>query len=211
MDLESLSPQFQRSFDEKMRAREVALTSSRKAVRSSANAIRAIHRGEPDEAERLMAEARSELDRAEDSVRDHPDVRWAGFIHDGQKEYAEARLTQAVVDGAELPSPDEMKVTIAAYLNGMAETIGELRRSVLDLLRGGEADRAESLLRTMEDFYYVLVTVDYPDAITGNLRRWTDVARGIIEKTRGDLTTSLVQRDLRDALEQHSKDLGSAD
>ena len=96
---------------------------------------------------------------------------------------------------------------MAAYLNGIAETIGELRRSVLDLLRRGQMDRAENLLRTMDDFYYVLVTVDYPDAITGNLRRWTDVARGIIEKTRGDLTTSLVQRDLRDALERHGEDL----
>ena len=205
MDLQSLSGEFQRRFDEKMRAREEALSSSRKAVRSSANAIRAIHRGEQGEAERLMGEARSQLDRAEKAVADHPDVRWAGFVHDASKEYAEARLTQSIVDGADLPSPDDLGVTIAAYLNGMAETIGELRRSVLDLLRRGETDRAEGLLRTMDDFYYVLVTVDYPDAITGNLRRWTDVARGIIEKTRGDLSVSRVQRDLRDALERHAE------
>ena len=211
MDLQSLSGEFQRRFDEKMRAREEALSNSRKAVRSSANAIRAIHRGEVDEAERLMGEARSQLDRAENAVTDHPDVRWAGFVHDAQKEYAEARLTQSVVDGAELPSPDDLGVTMAAYLNGIAETIGELRRSVLDLLRRGETDRAEDLLRTMDDFYYVLVTVDYPDAITGNLRRWTDVARGIIEKTRGDLSTSLVQRDLRDALERHAEGFRKGD
>ncbi len=211
MDLQSLSGDFQRRFDEKMRAREEALSSSRKAVRSSANAIRAIHRGEQEEAERLMGEARSQLDRAEGAVTEHPDVRWAGFVHDAQKEYAEARLTQSVVDGEGLPSPDELGVTIAAYLNGMAETIGELRRSVLDLLRRGETDRAEDLLRTMDDFYYVLVTVDYPDAITGNLRRWTDVARGIIEKTRGDLSVSLVQRDLRDALERHAEGIRNGD
>ncbi|MDQ4005545.1 MAG: haloacid dehalogenase [Actinomycetota bacterium] len=211
MDLQSLSGEFQRRFDEKMRAREQALSSSRKAVRTSANAIRAIHRGEQDEAERLMGEARSELDRAEGAVTEHPDVRWAGFVHDAQKEYAEARLTQSVVDGGDLPSPDDLGVTMAAYLNGIAETIGELRRSVLDLLRRGETDRAEDLLRTMDDFYYVLVTVDYPDAITGNLRRWTDVARGIIEKTRGDLSVSLVQRDLRDALERHAKGFSDGD
>ncbi len=207
MDLQSLSGEFQRRFDEKMRAREQALSSSRKAVRTSANAIRAIHRGEQGEANRLMGEARSELDRAEGAVTEHPDVRWAGFVHDAQKEYAEARLTQSVVDGADLPSPDDLGVTMAAYLNGIAETIGELRRSVLDLLRRGETDRAEDLLRTMDDFYYVLVTVDYPDAITGNLRRWTDVARGIIEKTRGDVTTALVQKDLREALERHAGEL----
>jgi translin len=211
VDLQSLSSEFQRRFDEKMRAREEALSNSRKAVRSSANAIRAIHRAEQDEAERLMGEARSQLDRAEGAVTEHPDVRWAGFIHDAQKEYAEARLTQSVVDGADLPSPDDLGVTMAAYLNGIAETIGELRRSVLDLLRRGEMDRAEDLLRTMDDFYYVLVTVDYPDAITGNLRRWTDVARGIIERTRGDLSISLVQRDLRDALERHAEGFRNGD
>jgi translin len=207
VDLQALSGGFQRRLDEKMAAREQALISSRKAIRSSANAIRAIHRGEQDEAESLMEEARTAIQTGVQAVTEHPDVRWAGFLHDAQKEYAEARLTQAVVNGAGLPSPDDIDVTPAAYLNGMAETIGELRRTVLDLLRRDQTDRAEELLRTMDDFYYVLVTIDYPDAITGGLRRWTDVARGIIEKTRGDLTTSLVQRDLREALERHGRNL----
>jgi translin len=207
VDFDSLSAEFHKRLDEKMSAREAALPAARQAIRASANAIRAIHRGEGPEATRLLDEARAALDRGEKAVVDHPDVRWAGFLHDAQKEYAEARLTRAVVDGDGLPSPDELRVTVAAYLNGMAETIGELRRSVLDLLREGEVARAEELLGMMDEIYYLLVTIDYPDAITGNLRRWTDVARGIIEKTRGDLTTSLVQRDLREALERHADDL----
>ena len=201
-----MSKEFQRRFDEKMRAREVALPSARRAIRSSANAIRAIHRGEFDEARRLMDEARSALDEGEAAVADHPDVRFAGFLHDAHKEYAEARMTEAVVAGHDLPGPDELGVTLAAYLNGMAETVGEARRSVLDLLRRGEEARAEALLRSMDDLYDLLVTMDYPDAITGNLRRSTDVARGIIEKTRGDLSVSLVQRDLRTALERHAEE-----
>jgi translin len=201
-----MSKEFQRRFDEKMRAREVALPSARRAIRSSANAIRAIHRGEFDEAGRLMDEARSALDEGEAAVADHPDVRFAGFLHDAQKEYAEARMTEAVVAGHDLPGPDELGVTLAAYLNGMAETVGEARRSILDLLRRGEEGRAEALLRSMDDLYDLLVTMDYPDAITGNLRRSTDVARGIIEKTRGDLSVSLVQRDLRNALERHAEE-----
>jgi translin len=201
-----MSKEFQRRFDEKMRAREVALPSARRAIRSSANAIRAIHRGEFDEAGRLMDEARSALDEGEAAVADHPDVRFAGFLHDAQKEYAEARMTEAVVAGHDLPGPDELGVTLAAYLNGMAETVGEARRSVLDLLRRGEEARAEALLRSMDGLYDLLVTMDYPDAITGNLRRSTDVARGIIEKTRGDLSVSLVQRDLRTALERHAEE-----
>jgi translin len=201
-----MSKEFQRRFDEKMRAREVALPSSRRAIRYSANAIRAIHRGELDEAGRLMDEARKALEEGEAAVTDHPDVRFAGFLHDAQKEYAEARLTDAVVTGRDLPGPDELGVTLAAYLNGMAETVGEARRSVLDLLRRGEEARAEDLLRSMDDLYDLLVTMDYPDAITGNLRRSTDVARAIIEKTRGDLSVSLVQRDLRNALERHAEE-----
>lgn len=201
-----MSQEFQRRFDEKMRAREIALPSARRAIRSSANAIRAIHRGEFDEAGRLMDEARSALDEGEAAVADHPDVRFAGFLHDAQKEYAEARMTEAVVAGHDLPGPDQLGVTLAAYLNGMAETVGEARRSVLDLLRRGEEARAEALLRSMDDLYDLLVTMDYPDAITGNLRRSTDVARGIIEKTRGDLSVSLVQRDLRNALERHAEE-----
>jgi translin len=208
VDLSALSTEFQRRFDEKMRAREAALAASRRAIRTSANAIRAIHRGEADEAARLMEEARRSLEEGVSAVTDHPDVRHAGFLHDAQKEYAEARLTDAVVTGRDLPGPDDLRVTVAAYLNGMAETIGECRRGVLDRLRRGEFDRAERLLGWMDDLYYLLVTMDYPDAITGNLRRSTDVARSLVEKTRGDLSVSLVARDLRDALERHAEDLG---
>jgi translin len=207
VDLSTLSAEFQRRFDEKMRAREAALAASRRAIRTSANAIRAIHRGEADEAARLMEEARRSVEEGVSAVTDHADVRHAGFLHDAQKEYAEARLTDAVVTGRDLPGPDDLQVTVAAYLNGMAETIGECRRAVLDRLRRGEFDRAEQLLGWMDDLYYVLVTMDYPDAITGNLRRSTDVARSLVEKTRGDLSVSLVQRDLRDALERHAEDL----
>jgi translin len=202
-----MSAEFQRRFDEKMRAREVALPAARRAIRSSANAIRAIHRGDGDEAGRLMDEARRSLDEGEAAVADHPDVRHAGFLHDAQKEYAEARLTDAVVSDGTLPGPDDLAVTVSAYLNGMSETIGECRRAVLDRLRRGEFDRAEDLLARMDDLFDVLVTMDYPDAITGHLRRSTDVARSIVEKTRGDLSVSLVQRDLRDALERHADQL----
>jgi len=207
VDLQALSDEFHRRFDEKMVAREAALVATRKAIRSSANAIRAIHRGEADEAERLMAEARRALDEGQAATESQPDVRHAGFLHDAQKEYAEARLTKAVVFGRDLPTADDVGVPPAAFLNGMAEAIGEARRTVLDLLRSGEARKAEGILGAMDELYGVLVTMDYPDAITGNLRRSTDVARSIIERTRGDLSVSLVQRDLRDALERHSEEL----
>jgi translin len=158
-----------------------------------------------------MERARQALDEGEAATEVHPDVRFAGFLHDAQKEYAEARLTEAMIGGKDLPSPDELGVTLPAYLNGMAETIGEARRAVLDLLRAGEASRAEEILQSMDDMYYLLASMDYPDAITGNLRRATDVARSLIEKTRGDLSVSLIQRDLRQALDRHTEDLRRTD
>jgi translin len=207
-NLHDFSAGFQREFEAKMRAREKALDASRSAIRSSANAIRAIHRGEFDQAHELMEEARSALAAGKEAVReDHPDVYFAGFLQDAQKEYAEARLTEAIVAGAELPSREELEVELAAYLNGMAESIGEGRRSILDLLRHGDVERGERILTAMDDIFHVLVSMDYPDAITRNLRRSTDVARGIMERTRGDLTITLVQRRLQDALERHTDEL----
>jgi translin len=206
VDLQPLSSALQRRFDEKMVAREAALVASRRAIRASANAIRAIHREELDEAHRLLDEAAGAVAEGQRATEDHPDVRHAGFLHDAQKEYAEGRLTEAVLLGKDLPTADELGVTPAAYLNGMAETIGEARRAVLDRLRHGQVDRGEELLRAMEELYYVLATMDYPDAITGNLRRATDVGRSIIEKTRGDLSIAIVQRSLRDALERHAQE-----
>ncbi len=208
MNLDEISDGIRKRFDGRMEARERALPAARRAIRSCANAIRAIHRSEWDEASRLIKEARAALDDGLDAVRDHPEIRFAGYLQDAQKEYAEACITEAVVRGAErLPTPEEVAVEDAPYLNGMAEAIGEARRHILDLLRHGEVDRGESILSAMDDMYYVLVSMDYPDAITMNLRRTTDVARSLIEKTRGDLSVAIVQRQLRDALDRHAKDV----
>jgi translin len=205
VDLDHLARQFHERFDAKMAARERALTSARRAIRSSANAIRAIHRLDRDAAHRLMEEARAAIEEGTAAVRDHPDVAFAGFLQDAQKEYVEARVTEAVIDDGEVPMPDDLGVQLAPYLNGMAEAIGEARRHILDLLRRGEVERSGAMLQAMEEIYYLLVSMDYPDAITGNLRRTTDVARSIMERTRGDLSLSIVQRDLRDALERHAQ------
>ena len=204
MDLRALSDSIQRSFEDKVAARERALSAARHSIRCSANAIRAIHRGDLEQAHNLMEESRSAIEAGRGAVQaEHPDVYFAGFLQDAQKEYAEARLTEAIIESEPLPGPDELGVELAAYLNGMAESIGEGRRAILDLLRRGEVQRSERVLTAMEDMYYLLVSMDFPDAITGNLRRSTDVARGIMERTRGDLSVALVQRNLQQALEGH--------
>ena len=208
MNLDQISEDVRVRFDQRMDARERALPAARRAIRSCANAIRAIHRSELEQAHRLMDQAKEAIDEGLLAARDHPEIRFAGYLQDAQKEYAEARITEAVVTGAsQLPTPEELGVEDAPFLNGMAEAIGEGRRHILDLLRHGEVDRGEAILSAIDDIYYVLVSMDYPDAITMNLRRSTDVARSLIEKTRGDLSIAIVQRQLRDALDRHAKDV----
>jgi translin len=188
--------------DAKHAAREQALPLCRTALRHSANAIRAVHRGDFAAADDLLAQARSLLEQAAEALADHPDIFYAGFVHNAQKEFAEGCLTLALVSGRPLPSPADLHVDHPAYLNGLGEAMGELRRYLLDSLRHGDIDRCESALAAMDDIYAVLVTMDYPEAITAGLRRTTDAMRGLLERTRGDLTIALVQRNLERRLEQ---------
>ncbi len=194
--LEPIGERARLYFDEKNQARERALARSREVIRASANTIRAVHRHDFARAQTLLAEARQALDSATASLIDYADVRYAGFIHDAQKEYAEAACVLALLRGQPLPGPDEVGVEWPAYLNGLGEAVGELRRFLLDDLRRNEVSLGEDLLQAMDDIYDVLVTMDYPDGITGGLRRTTDVARGVLEKTRGDLTVAMRQEGL---------------
>jgi translin len=177
-------------------AREAGLAAARETIRSSANAIRAIHREEFAEGERLVAEAGRSLRAAAGALAEHPDILHAGFVHDAAKEYAEARLVLALVRGESLPTPEQLDVDPVSYLHGLAESVGELRRHLLDYLRRGQVDRCEALLDAMDAIYTQLVTIDFPDAMTAGLRRATDAARAILERTRGDLTIAIRQRDL---------------
>lgn len=192
--LETIIPRILDHFAAKNAAREQALSASRTIIRMSANSIRAVHRGEFAEATRMLDDARSVRDAAVAALDGHADVYYAGFLHDAQKEYAEARTTLALLSGGAIPSPEELGVEYPAYLNGIAEAVGEMRRMILDRLRAGNYEGCEEVLDAMDDIYSVLVTIDFPDAMTGGLRRTTDQTRGILEKTRGDLTMAIVQR-----------------
>jgi translin len=181
-------------------AREVALAACRRTIRACGSSIRAVHRLEVDRAETLAGEAEAALRQAQRAVAPHPAVGFAGFVHDAEKEYAEAILTAALVGGRRLPGPDEIGVGIPAWLNGLAEAASELRRHLLDRLRGGQLGVAERLLGDMEDAYDLLVTIDYPDALTSGLRRSADALRAVLERTRSDLTTSILQARLQAAI-----------
>ncbi len=192
--LAEIAPRIVAHLEEKHAAREKALRASRALIQASARSIRQVHRGELAEAEARLDAARAEADEGFGGLSGHPDIEHAGFVHDAEKEYAEARATFALVSGAPLPSPEELGVNAAAWLNGVAEAAGELRRVILDRLRQGDFEGCEALLDAMDDIYALLVTIDFPDAMTGGLRRTTDQTRGILERTRGDLTMAIVQR-----------------
>lgn len=188
-------------------ARDRALVESRQLVRTSANAIRALHRGEIEQAREHLDAGRELVVAARRDLADQPDVYWAGYVQDAQKEFAEANLVSAMIAGTRFPTPDDLGVEGAPYLNGMAEAASEMRRYVLDTIRRGgaaEMKEAERILAVMDDVYTNLITVDFPDTITGGLRRTVDSLRAVLERTRGDLTISIRQAELARALGLHS-------
>ena len=195
-NLDSIADRIRANFTLKNAARDNALERSRTLTRHCAHGIRAVHRDERALAQEQIQAAREIVATIRADLAAFPDLYHAGYTQDALKEFAEANIVYALVGGEPLPAPEAIGVEYAAYLNGLGEAAGELRRRCLDLIRQAHSDEAERLLAAMDDIYLLLVTMDYPDAITGGLRRTTDVTRGILEKTRGDLTMASRQRDL---------------
>lgn len=203
--LEQVGAEIISYLESKNEARDAALQLSRAIIRSCALAIKSVHRNETAKADEHLGQAKQKIEELKETLSAYPDLYYAGYSQDALKEFAEASIVQSVITGGQLPGPDELQVEIAAYLGGMGEAVGELRRRLLDALRQDQLDEAEQLLERMDDFYGFLVTVDFPDAITRKLRRITDVDRGIVERTRGDLVASMRQATLREALEAVEK------
>jgi translin len=206
-NLDSIAEQIRQSFSAKDTAREKALPLCREVIRYCSNAIRAVHRQEFKQAKELLQSARNLLNEVEQTVADYSELRATGFIRDAQKEFAEGSITLALVTGNQPPTPDELGIDFTAYLNGLGEAVGELRRYLLDSMRKGDLSRGEELLSAMDDIYNILVTIDFPDAITGGLRHTTDAVRGILEKTRSDLTLVIRQKDLEERLGKYEDNL----
>jgi len=207
-NLESVADRIRQSFSAKDAAREKVLPLSREVIRHCSRAIRAVHRHEFEQAKELLQSARSLLNEVEQTVTIYSEFRNTGFVRDAQKEFAEGSITLALVAGERLPEPDELGVDPAAYLNGLGEAVGELRRYLMDSMRKGDLSRGEELLSAMDDIYNILVTMDFPDAITGGLRRTTDMVRGVLERTRSDLTLVIRQKDLEERLGKFEGNLG---
>jgi translin len=206
--LEIIVDEIRAEFETKSAVRDAALQRSRTLIRHCANAIRAAHRGDSAEAENLLATARQAAHEMVSDLEPYPDLYYAGYTQDALKEYVEAQVVYAFVNDGDLPTPAQLGVEPAAYLKGLAEAASELRRHALDLLRHNELERAEDMLDIMDEVYSQLMTVDYPDAITAGLRRTTDMLRGVVERTRGDVTTAFRQEMMRQALHDFEERMG---
>jgi translin len=209
-ELQSVADKVLTQLEETHVAREEALARCRETIRACGLAIRALHRRRTDEAAERVALAERSIRQAQRALKPFPQLSAMGFLHDAEKEYAEARLTQALIDGETLASHEELEVGLPAWLNGLAEAASELRRHLLDCLRAGDVARGEVLLETMEDVFDFLVSVEYPDAITGGLRRAADALRAVVERSRADVTTTVLQTNLQRAIESQGSAVRSS-
>jgi len=206
--LETIVEEIRAEFEAKSTVRDAALQRSRTLIRHCANAIRAAHRGDFAEAQGLLVTAQQSARELVMDLEPYPDLYYAGYTQDALKEYVEAQVALAFIRNGDLPTPAELGVEPPAYLKGLAEAASEMRRHALDLMRQNRLERAEEILSIMDEVYSQLTTVDFPDAITGGLRRTTDMLRGVVQRTRGDLTTAFRQEMMRQALRDFESRIG---
>jgi translin len=207
-NLDKTADNIRQQMEEINAARDGAYQRSRQLISVCARSIRAIHREEWETAESLMSEAKTAAETMVAGVSDFPNLYWAGYTQDALKEYVEAFLTYALVRNKPLLTPEELNVEPSTWLNGLAEAATELRRRILDIIRHGYNEESERLLDAMDQIYSILVTFDFSDGVTGGLRRRTDTVRAVLERTRGDVTTSIRQSELENALKALEKKLG---
>lgn len=203
--IQSISKETQTHLYQTHTAREHAFPLTRKVIHMCAGSIRSAHRQDYNQSYALLEQAKSYLQEIKSALKDHPSLYYTGYVSDSQKEYAEAWATLSFLTNTPLYSPKDLGIEVPPYLNGLAEAASELRRSILDALRRNEISSCETWMQTMDEVYDVLVTMDYPDAITGGLRRTTDQLRGVLERTRGDLTMALRQHSLEEKLAEFQK------
>ena len=201
--LEPIADSIREKLSARDAARERVLPACRDSIRHCSNSIRAIHRQEMDTARDYLAKAGALLDDVHQALASETDLGRAGFVRDAEKEYTEGNVLLALVTGQEPPTPEELGIDPVSYLHGLGDTVGELRRYLLDCMRKGDLSRGEDFLSAMEDIYVILVTIDFPDALTGGLRRATDMVRGVLERTRSDLTLAIRQSELERRLSKY--------
>ena len=198
--LSEIAADLRQRFDSLHESRENALANGRKIIQLASRSIKHIQRREFDTARGLLDELKSMALEGDAALAGSPQIRFAPYHQDALKEYVEAFTLWSMVHREALPTPDSLKVEAPAYLNGLCEAASECRRYALDEMRGGRAEEARRLCDLMEDVYDELVTFDYPDALTSNLRRSVDALRAVLERTQSDIAVTGTQIELIEEL-----------
>ena len=198
--LEQIATKALDAFTEKNTVRELALQYSRSIIRLSANALRAVHRRETGKAKDLISQATNYINQTNTILQTNPDIYYAGYLAEARKEFSEANITMALLLQQPLPQPEELGVNITDYLKGLGDSVGEVRRYILDSLRRDEWQQCEDAMEIMDQIYSLLVAIDFPEGVTGGLRNTNDMVRRTLERTRGDFTVAFRQKRLEDML-----------
>lgn len=204
-EFEPIASEIKLELEKRHLVREEVLKKSRVLIQTCSKAIKLIHRRDFDAASAMIAEARGYSSEMRNAAAGHPEVLYAGYIQDSEKEMVEAAGLLALVSGQSYPTPESMGVGLTSYLNGMGEAASEVRRYVLDDMRAGKFAQAEAMMARMESVYDELTTFDFPDSVTGGLRRTCDALRAVIERTRSDLTLTALQQELVQELRKQDK------
>jgi translin len=211
MNLEKIVEEVREKLDKRDEAREKVFELNRMAIRLSASTIKAIHRREFGLAEENLSKIKETLGNMVDSLKEVPELLHCGMVNSAFQEYAEAALLMSLTRDGVYASPDEISVPFFdAYLLGLADVIGELRRSALDSVCDGDVDEAVMTLKKMDEILSNLVTLDFPEAIVPGLRHKCDVARNLVEKTRGDIANSVSNEKLIQEIKKLNERLDSS-
>ena len=201
-NLENLSSIFDKLND----IREQSLTTSREIVRECSKSIRNIHRNDEVSAKEHIENARKKLENLKSITSDVSEISYAGYVLDAEREFVEAVMFYTFEVSGYIEPFNNFNVHPSSYIQGIGDTIGEWRRKALDHLRNLDIKKAETYLAIMEEGMGTLNELDYPDALTGGLRRYADNARSIIERTRSDITNAFINESLRKDISNINKD-----
>jgi translin len=192
-NLEDIVERIDQYISEKDKIREEALKSSRDIIICCRKAIQRLHQDQLPEAETFIQQASAKLVQLYDFTKPYPDLFHAGFVENAAQELVEAHCLYNIMKGEDLPDPDKIQTTYSAYLLGLCDVVGELRRGALDFMLEGNAAKANEYLHHMDRIYDAIMSFDYPSALVP-IKKKQDMVRSLIEKTRGELVVANCER-----------------
>ena len=198
--LKTVLKEVKKELTQKDKVRENAQESMRKATSLSKQAILLIHQKRVEDAKKFIDNAKEVISRLQGLAKEYPEIIYSGMFSAALQEYSEAHIFLRLIEESRFVSPKDINVPSVDYVLGLADVVGEYRRLALDALREGNVKKGEKCLETMDEIYIELMAMDEAYMLVPGLRRKCDIARRIIETTRGDITQEVRRKSLEDYL-----------